>query len=376
MWSPFRKKHLELVLESSLRAKSSLDLHMHKYFTTNHSLGSKDRLWIKQGVYEIFKWKELLSFFGATTAHEYIELYTGNNSPIHQDLPHLPSHVQVSFPKWLLKKIINSLGYEAAMEFCRISNTCAPITIRVNLAKCSKEDFFKKYKDELGLTPCKHAVNGFNLEKKAQFNSFEDFQKGFFEPQDEASQLIATFVAAKKNQHILDYCAGSGGKSLAFAPHMHGSGQIHLHDIREKPLIDAKKRLKRAGIQNFQIYSGDPKRLKKLNGNMDTVLVDAPCSCTGTLRRRPDQKWSLTEAFIDEITETQRDIVIKAIPYLKNGGFLIYATCSILKEENQDQTDFFKKREDLSFVSDHSIPLTLDGSDAMYVSVFQKKSLE
>ncbi len=375
MWSPFRKKHLELVLESSLRAKTSLDLHMHKYFTTNHSLGSKDRLWIKQGVYEIFKWKELLSTFGATTAKEFTEIYTGENSPIGQELSHLPSHVQVSFPKWLMKKIIDSLGYEAAMEFCKLSNTEAPVTIRVNTARCTREEFLKKYKDELGLIACINAPNGFNLEKRAQFKSMEDFQKGFFEPQDEASQLIAKYVAAKKDQHILDYCAGSGGKALAFAPDMLGKGQIHLHDIREKPLIDAKKRLKRAGIQNFQIYSEGEKRLKGLIGNMDTVLVDAPCSCTGTLRRRPDQKWILTEAFIDDITKTQRDIVIKAIPYLKKGGLLIYATCSILKQENQDQTAFFKERDDLTFLSEHYIPLTVGGSDAMYLSLFQKNSL-
>lgn len=375
MWSPFRKKHLEIVLETAFRSKVSLDLHMHKYFTLTKSLGSKDRLFIKQGVYDIIKWKGLFSFYGANTSKEFVELYLSENSPLGKDLGFLPSHQQVSFPKWLFKKIVASLGYEEAMQFCKESNSIAPVTIRINPLKCSKEDFFNTHKEPLGLIPCAQAPYGFHVEKKVQFTSMEAFEKGFFEPQDEASQLISTFVKAQKDQHILDYCAGSGGKTLAFAPEMKGSGQIHLHDIREKPLMDAKKRLKRAGIQNFQTYLGKDKRLQSLIGKMHTVLVDAPCSCTGTLRRRPDQKWALTESFLEEITSIQKDIVISALPFLRKDGTLIYATCSVLKEENQDQTEFFKERKDLIFISEHFIPLTKGGSDAMYLSIFQKKSL-
>ena len=108
---------------------------------------------------------------------------------------------------------------------------------------------------------------------------------------------------------------------------------------------------------------------------MDTVLVDAPCSCSGTFRRRPDQKWDITEDFLKQLIVTQRDILIKAIPFVKIGGLLVYATCSILKEENQMQTEFLKNRKDLSFVSDYSISLKSMGADAMYLSIFKKNSL-
>jgi len=375
MWSPFRKKHLETVLDTAFYAKESLDFHMHKYFKQHHALGSKDRLWIKKGVYEIIKWKGLLEAYKATSVKELVTLYTEENCPIGKDNSHLPSHVEVSFPKWLFKKISDTLGYEKAMQFCKISNEEAPVTIRINPQKCDKEEFFKLYQDELNLTQCEFAKYGFHLGKKVRFDLMPDFLKGHFEPQDEGSQMIAEYVNAKPSQQILDYCAGSGGKALAFAPFMKGKGQVHLHDIRKKPLIDAKKRLNRAGIQNIQIYHEQQKRLSALIGHMDTVLVDAPCSCSGTFRRRPDQKWDLTEDFLEEVVITQRDILVKAIPFVKQGGMLIYATCSILKEENQDQTDFLKQREGLTFISEHSIALNSMGADAMYLSIFRKNSL-
>ena len=374
MWSLFRKKHLEILLETAKKSKVSLDLHTHRYFKENHALGSKDRVIVKQGLYEIVKWRGLLNACKAETVYELIELYTGDDSAINKPHPGLPSHSQVSFPKWLFKKIVDSLGYDAAMKYCMISNEEAPTTIRINTAKTTKEAFYNKYQEELQLTACEFAENGFHVGKRVRFNSLPEFMKGHLEPQDEASQIIAERVNAQPGWHILDYCAGSGGKALGFAPAMKGSGQIHLHDIRHKPLIDAKKRLKRAGIQNFQIYQGDEKRLNNLKGNMNAVLVDAPCSCSGTFRRRPDHKWALTEEFLNEITTLQRDILMKAIPYLKKDGILIYATCSILEEENEKQVEFLKARKELSFISSETLQLKSGGSDAMFLAVFQKKS--
>jgi 16S rRNA (cytosine967-C5)-methyltransferase len=372
MWSPFRKKHLQILLETAEKSKVSLDLHTHRYFKENHSLGSKDRLHVKKGLYEIFKWKELLFAYKVRYPRELVDLYTSEESPLGADNSHLPSHVQVSFPKWLFVKIVDSLGYEKAMEFCKISNEEAPTTIRVNAQKTTVDTFYNKYKDQLLLTKCEFAKDGLQVGKKTQFNSIPEFLKGHFEPQDEASQIIAEYVNAKPNQHILDYCAGSGGKSLAFASHMEGTGQVHLHDIRHMPLVDAKKRLKRAGIQNFQIYQAHDKRLRGLRGNMDAVLIDAPCSCSGTLRRRPDQKWGLTEEFVKEVTVLQRDILIKAIPYLKKGGTLIYATCSILAQENEDQLNFLKERKELTYESSKTVDLKSGGSDAMFLAVFKR----
>jgi 16S rRNA (cytosine967-C5)-methyltransferase len=375
MITPFRKKHLTILLKNSLASKISLDLLVHMYFKANRSLGSKDRPPIKKALYEILKWKLLLNHFGANSAESLIDLYLGPNSPLGKPNLKVPADVRFSFPKWLYEKINQSLGEKKALEFCLSSNLEAPITIRVNKAKCSTEEFYKKMKEPLMLTKCALAKDGFHVGKKIQFNTLAEFEQGEFEIQDEASQIIGEYVNAKKNQHILDYCAGSGGKTLTFAPNMEGFGQIHLHDIRKNPLLDAKKRLKRAGIQNFQIYFNEEKRLKALEGNMDTVLVDAPCSCSGTFRRRPDQKYSLTEEFLIQITRTQREILLKAIPYVKKDGILIYATCSVLEEENENQVEFLKKREELTFISSNSIDLSANGGDGMFVAIFRKKSL-
>ncbi|MCH9621238.1 MAG: Ribosomal RNA small subunit methyltransferase B [Chlamydiia bacterium] len=375
MWSPYRKKHLKILLEISLKKRNSLDTIAHKYFRDNRSLGSKDRLWLKKGLYDIIKWKEVFIAHKATSADEIVDLYTSPDNPMEKDLSHLPSHVQVSFPKWLFKKIDSYLGYEKALAYCKLSNEQAPITIRVNTNKTDVNTFFDKHEETLGLTKCKKAKAGFHLKKNFKFDTIADFKEGHFEPQDEASQLIAEFVNAKPGEHILDFCAASGGKTLAFAPDMKNKGQIHLHDIREKPLFDAKKRLKKAGIENFQIYHDNEKRLSRLLNAMNVVLVDAPCSCSGTFRRRPDHKWMLTEESLQSVIDTQRDILKQAEKFVKPSGLLIYATCSILKEENQDQTAFFKETSNLNFVSEHFIPLTRGGSDAMYISIFKKNSL-
>jgi len=180
---------------------------------------------------------------------------------------------------------------------------------------------------------------GIVFKQKISFSHLEEFQQGLFEVQDEGSQLLAFLVHAEPGDHVLDFCAGSGGKTLAFAPKMEGQGQIYLHDIRPKALQEAKKRLKRAGIQNYQIAS--PKTLKR---KMDWILVDAPCSGTGTIRRNPDMKWRFSPDRLSDLVEQQREIFDQALSCLKPGGTLVYGTCSLLKQENEEQAQFFLER--------------------------------
>jgi len=177
-----------------------------------------------------------------------------------------------------------------------------------------------------------------------------EFKAGFFEIQDEGSQLIANHVTASPGDHILDYCAGSGGKTLAFAPKMKNKGQIYLYDIRPYTLIEAKKRLKRAGIQNAQLL--DDKKLKKrgLHSRMDWVLLDVPCSGTGTLRRNPDMKWKLTPETFTRLVEEQRKIFDSAFKFLKPNGKIVYATCSVFPEENEEQIATFIEKYGLKLL--------------------------
>jgi 16S rRNA C967 or C1407 C5-methylase (RsmB/RsmF family) len=184
--------------------------------------------------------------------------------------------------------------------------------------------------------------------------------------------MIADLVEAKSGQRGLDYCSGSGGKTLAIAPKMGGKGELYLHDIRAYSLKEAVLRLRRAGIQNAQILPPDHATLKKLPGKMDWVLIDAPCSGTGTLRRNPDMKWKIDKAMIDRLVEEQRTIVKDALKYVKPEGRLVYATCSILPEENEAQVEFFISQLGLKLEKE---PLKLlpqaNGPDGFFGAVFK-----
>jgi 16S rRNA (cytosine967-C5)-methyltransferase len=166
------------------------------------------------------------------------------------------------------------------------------------------------------------------------------FAKGWFEVQDEGSQIVADLVMAVEGEQVLDYCAGGGGKTLALSATMANKGQVHAYDSDRKRLAPIIERLRRAGTRNVQVHENE-KSLNSYLGKFDRVLVDAPCTGTGTWRRRPDTKWRLTEKNLQERIEQQRGALEKAALYVRPGGMLCYVTCSVLPEENQDQIAAF-----------------------------------
>lgn len=328
---PFRHHHLLSILEGFDASKKPLDLFLAKYFRVNTAVGSKDRRWICDHIYLMIRWKGLIDAQIPRPATWESRL---NALPtFREQIDHLPPHVQVSFPKFLY----HMFGENDAL--CRAMNEPAPTMIRVNRLKITREQLLEKW--NYPCRPTLHSPDGIVFEKKINFFATPEFKQGFFEIQDEASQLVASHVNAKPGDHVLDFCAGSGGKTLAIAPQMHGKGQLYLFDIREHALIEAKKRLKRAGVQNAQIMN--EKSLSALKGKMDWVLVDAPCSGTGTLRRNPDMKWKITPDMIQRLVQEQRTIFETALQYLKPAGTIVYATCSILPAENEDQVAYFEK---------------------------------
>ncbi|CAE8715482.1 unnamed protein product, partial [Polarella glacialis] len=161
-----------------------------------------------------------------------------------------------------------------------------------------------------------------------------EYKMGYFEIQDESSQLIAQQVDAKPGELVMDFCAGSGGKALAFAPPMLNRGQVFLHDTRDTKLFESRQRFRKAGIKNYTILPPSHPLLPKLRGKMDWVLVDAPCSQTGALRRNPDMKWTYTDDRLWQWVAQQREIFEVALKYVKDDGKIVYATCSTLEEEN------------------------------------------
>lgn len=325
-----------------------LDLCVHRYFVAHKALGSKDRAYVAETAYTLVRWRGLLDHVAEETSWpgRYHALQSGDLEAAKNDMT-IPQHIRLSFPKVLFDLLVADHGLENAVAICQASNTQAPTTIRANTLKISREELLARLETRFPVSPCQHASTGITFQGRINFSSLPEFKEGLFEVQDEGSQLVAATVAAKPQQHVLDYCAGAGGKALAIAPSLQGTGQIYLHDIRIAALHQARERLRRAGITNVQICGPGSGNLRRLKGKMDWVLVDAPCTGTGTLRRNPDMKWKFSTELLSRLQNEQRNIFSEALSFLKPGGTIVYATCSILTEENQQQLDYFVKTHEL-----------------------------
>ena len=322
----FRQYHLATVLHQFQAGKTPLDVLLRHYFREHKALGSKDRAWVSETLYHYIRWKNL---------YDTLSLDPTATLPV---CDHLPLYLQLATPQKLLQQLTEAYGEEKAIQICRVNQTRAPVTIRANLLKISRDDLLQKFSSHFEVSPTTDSKTGIQFASKVNFAELPEFKEGLFEVQDEASQLGAQLVRASPKDQILDYCAGAGGKSLAFAPRMGQSGQLYLYDIRPQALQEAKKRFKRAGIQNVQF------NLPTKQASMDWVVVDVPCSGTGTYRRNPDLKWKFDYIDLPFLIQQQRDIFEKALSYLHPKGTIVYMTCSILPEENEKQVNYFQQK--------------------------------
>lgn len=345
----FREFHLFNILHQSEAEGLPLDRYLSDYFRNNKALGSKDRAYIAETIYGMVRWKGLLDYLSSKPVswEKRLEIYSTIDPLKHQKNESIPQNIRVSFPEPLFNHFVESHGLEEAIEICLICNTPAPTTVRINTLKSTRDEVLELWGKDYQVTPCRYSENGITFLKKINLFGLPEFKQGIFEVQDEGSQLLAGLVKAAPGELVMDYCSGSGGKTLAFAPNMKGSGQIYLHDIRPFALQEARNRLKRAGIQNAQTILFDNPNLKKIKKKMDWVLADVPCSGTGTLRRNPDMKWKFKDESLEKLLGQQRHIFEKALSYMKPEGRIVYSTCSIFQEENQHQMEHFLKTYNL-----------------------------
>ncbi len=367
----YPEHHLFQLLRRFENQHLPLDLFLSQYFRAHKALGSKDRKLIAEAVYGMTRWRTLLDHLidRDPSWEKRYAIFRQFQPTNYLYVNSIPLHVRVSFPEQLFDLLLKAYGEERAIYLAQVSNTPAPIAVRVNPLKTTREKLLAHLQNQFDVTPCEKSKLGIEFKKREPLVALPEFKAGHFEIQDEASQLVADMMDVKPKQHVLDYCAGAGGKSLAFAHKMEGSGQLYLHDIRPYILDQAKKRCKRAGIQNAQFLSPLPKNLK---GKMDWVLVDAPCTGTGTLRRNPDQKWKFEHELLDRLVIAQREIFEKALEYVKPGSHIVYATCSLLKEENEQQVDYFIKTHSLKMVgSPFCSHPSYGGMDGFFAATFQ-----
>ncbi|HLT53193.1 MAG TPA: RsmB/NOP family class I SAM-dependent RNA methyltransferase, partial [Flavobacteriaceae bacterium] len=250
---------------------------------------------------------------------------------------------------------------------------------RVNTLKISKEQLKGELFD-LGIESdtIKNYPNALKLKERTNVFLTEQFKNGLFEVQDASSQLVADFLEVEPGLRVVDACAGAGGKALHLASLMENKGQIIALDLYANKLAELKRRAKRNGAHNIETrVIESTKTIKKLYDKADRVLIDAPCSGLGVLKRNPDAKWKLRPEFLDEIKATQQDILQQYSKLVKPGGKLVYATCSILPSENQAQVDKFLTSEsgkDFTFVKDQKILSHNTGFDGFYMALLEKKN--
>ncbi|MBT3394020.1 MAG: RsmB/NOP family class I SAM-dependent RNA methyltransferase [Waddliaceae bacterium] len=373
MTKPFREYHLLLILEEFEKQHLPLDRFISNYFRANKACGSKDRRYIVDTAYNMMRWRGLLDGIGKSSWTERLDTYKKNDIEKCQHDTSLPEHVRCSFPKDLFDMIADTYGKEQAAEICLASNSAAPTTVRVNTIKISRDDLFKKLQKHYEVSRCKHSTTGITFNKRINFLGMEEFKEGLFEVQDEGSQLVSALVKINDSEQILDYCAGAGGKALAIAATMNNKGQIFLHDVRDKALAQAKKRLKRAGVNNCQIVKNDSPQLKKLKKNLDWVVVDAPCSGSGTWRRNAEMKWKTSATDIENLVGQQRHIFEKALSFMAPKGYIVYITCSIFPKENELQIKHFSETYNLELVDTFKSQPTQNGMDGFFGATLRRK---
>ena len=254
-----------------------------------------------------------------------------------------------SLPDFLAEKLLTQYGDDAFLLAASLNHR-APMTIRVNTLLTSREECASQIREEgFGVSETVRGDQGLVFDDRTNLFALSGFKKGHFEAQDEGSQLIAELCAPPPKSHLVDYCAGAGGKSLAIAALLKNKGRISAFDIHAKKLSELKRRAKRAGVDNISTHAipedpneAWPPKLEKSLGQAKRVLVDAPCSGIGSLRRHPESKWRLTEENLNRLPKIQSGILERAWDIVSPGGRLIYATCTLLAEENEDVVNAFQ----------------------------------
>ncbi len=256
-----------------------------------------------------------------------------------------PEWVQGNYPEWLQSSFAEAFGAQLIDNTVALAQR-APVDLRVNTLKTTRDKVLKAL-DKFGGKATPHSPLGIRIQPPAKDKRSPHIEadvahgKGWFEIQDEGSQLVSLVAGIEPGMQVCDLCAGSGGKTLAFAAAMNNKGQIYAYDNDPHRLRPIFERLKRAGARNVQVLGSEPQALEALRERMDIVFIDAPCSGTGSWRRKPDAKWRFSDSLLQERIKEQREVLATASTLVKSGGSMVYVTCSLLPQENEHQIDWF-----------------------------------
>ena len=405
----------EEVLREILRFTAPADVTLSRYFKDHPRLGGRERGAIAECVYAVLRNKTFFTdFAGAGATMRRLTLlgmaeavgvesmgglsddetaFVSRVQDIDRSL--LPPKKRANLPDWLYDKFVAQYGEEETVQLAAVLNTPAPLDLRVNTLKSNRDDVVAELaKAPIAAEPTPYAPLGLRVWKKPALQNLPLFKEGAIEVQDEGSQVLAQLVGARRGEMVVDFCAGAGGKTLALGAIMRNTGRLYAFDVSEKRLTKLKPRLARSGLSNVHpvvIAHERDAKVKRLAGKIDRVLVDAPCSGMGTLRRNPDVKWRQQAEGVAELTEKQAAILDGAARLVKFGGRLVYATCSLLDEENDAiAAQFLATHPDFDLVPMHQVlaeqRIALEmgdylkmmphkhGTDGFFAAVFERKA--
>ncbi|MFL0099470.1 RsmB/NOP family class I SAM-dependent RNA methyltransferase [Tenacibaculum maritimum] len=364
--------------------------------------GSRDRKFVAETIYEIVRWKRLYAeianvkepfdrpnlwrIFSVWCVLKGIPLPDWNQiepTPTRRIKGKFDELSKIrkfreSIPDWIDEIGASELGETIWTKEMAALNKQAEVILRTNTLKITRDNLQKQLRTENVITEkLPNHPDAIKLVERANVFKTEAFKKGDFEVQDASSQLVAAYLDVQPGMKVVDTCAGAGGKTLHLASLMENKGQIIAMDIYESKLKKLKVRARRNGAHNIDLKVIDStKVIKKLHQKADRVLIDAPCSGLGVLRRNPDSKWKLEPEFMDRIRTTQQEVLQQYSKMVKPAGKMVYATCSVLPSENQKQIEFFLASDagkDFSFIKDEKILASTSGFDGFYMALLERK---
>lgn len=376
------------------------DRTVHKILKSDKRWGARDRKFVAESIYDSVRWKRLYNEIAGTKNHftrpnlwNFFSVYLvlkGYDLPDWKQFDDTPVRrikgkfdqlqaeraIRESIPDWLDKLCVEELGEQWDAEI-KALNQQAPVVLRVNTLKTDRKALHSMFlKEGIETEILKDYPDALLLTNRANIFRTEAFKKGFFEMQDASSQLVAPYLNVKPGMRVVDACAGAGGKTLHLASLMENKGQLIALDIYQGKLNDLKKRAKRNSAHNIDSRLIDStKIIKKLKNSADRVLIDAPCSGIGVLKRNPDSKWKLQPDFLEKIKNTQEEILDKYSQMLKVKGQMVYATCSILPSENEKQVaGFLSNHPEFTLLSENKVSPAKSGYDGFYMALLEKIS--
>lgn len=378
------------------------DKAVEKALQRDKRWGARDRKFVAETIYEIVRWNRLYAEIAEVKVpydrDNIWRLFTvwcvlrGIPLPDWNQIGDVPLRrikgrfdelsrirkYRESIPDWIDELGVQELGEELWTKEIAALNQQADVVLRTNTLNTSKEMLQRKLKKEdIETESIPYHPDALKLVERANVFTTEAFHEGLFEVQDASSQLVAAYLDVEPGMKVVDACAGAGGKTLHLAALMQNKGQIIAMDIYESKLKKLKIRARRNKAHNIDLRVIDStKVIKKLHEKADRVLIDAPCSGLGVLKRNPDSKWKLQPEFIDEIKKTQQEVLQNYSKMVKPGGKMVYATCSILPSENRQQVDLFLTSEagkNFTFVKENKIFAHESGFDGFYMALLEKK---